>query len=89
MFKNAFWLFGLAVLLFVIFLPGYSRMQDLRQRNRDLHSKIRRLQIENTILEKDARKAQDDPFYKEKVARERMGIVRKGEVPVKVVPQEQ
>lgn len=73
----------------MIFLPGYSRMQDLRQRNRDLHSKIRRLQIENTILEKDARKAQDDPFYKEKVARERMGIVRKGEVPVKVVPQEQ
>jgi cell division protein FtsB len=29
---------------------------------------------------------QNDPLYQEKLAREKMGVVRKGEIPVKIVP---
>jgi len=86
MLRQAFWLFCLAILLFVIFLPGYTRMQDLRVKNLDLQQKIKRLEKENALLENEARRIKEDAFYQEKIARERMGVVRKGEVPVKIVP---
>jgi cell division protein FtsB len=28
-----------------------------------------------------------DPVYQERIAREKMGVVRKGEIPIKIVPQ--
>ena len=85
--KRAFWIFGLAVFMLVLFLPGFSKLQDLREKNRDLESKIRRLNIENALLEVEMKKVSSDPVYQERVAREKMGIVRKGEIPIKIVPQ--
>jgi cell division protein FtsB len=85
-FKKGFWLFGVATFLLVVFLPGYTKLQDLRDRNRDLEDKIRRLHIENALLEQELTHIDNDPMYQEKIAREKMGLVRKGEVPVKIVP---
>ena len=85
--KRAFWIFGLAAVFLVLFLPGFSKLQDLREKNRDLESKIRRLNIENALLEEEMKKVASDPVYQERVAREKMGIVRKGEIPIKIVPQ--
>jgi hypothetical protein len=31
--KKAFWIFGLALLLLVLFLPGYTKLQDQREKN--------------------------------------------------------
>jgi cell division protein FtsB len=85
--KRAFWLFGLAVFLLVVFLPGYSKLQELRDKNRDLLAKIKRLSMENHLLQEELKKIETDPVYQEKIARDQMGVVRKGEIPIKIIPQ--
>ncbi len=85
--KKTFGFFGVFVLLLVIFLPGYTKLQELRDKNRDLEVKIKSLYIENTLLQQELRRIDNDPVYQEKIAREKMGVVRKGEVPVKIVPE--
>ncbi len=74
--------------MFFIFLPGYAKLQDLRERNRDLEAKIKRLNIENALLSQESHLIENDPVYQERIARERMGIVRKGEIPVKIIPRD-
>jgi cell division protein FtsB len=86
--RRAFWLFGISVFLLIIFLPGYTKLQESRDRSRDLEAQIRRLTIENKLLEQELDKIENDPLYQEKIVREKMGVVRKGEVPVKIVPAE-
>jgi len=86
--RKAFWLFGVTVFLLVIFLPGYTKLQELKDRNRDLENKIKRLNIENSLLEQEIGRIQSDPIYQERIAREKLGVVKKGEIPVKIVPQE-
>ncbi|MFH0738582.1 MAG: septum formation initiator family protein [Candidatus Omnitrophota bacterium] len=86
--KKAFWLFGVAVLLLAIFLPGYSKLQEFRDKSRDLEDKIRRLKKENYILQQELVRIENDPVYQEKIARDKMGVVRKGEVPIRIVPQQ-
>ncbi len=85
--KKAFWFFGFAVFFLILFLPGFAKLQGLRDKNRDLETKIRRLSIENALLDEEIKKISRDPDYRERVAREKMGIVRKGEIPIKIVPQ--
>jgi len=86
--KKAFWLFGIAVLLIVLFLPGYARLKQLRDKNRDLEYRIRKLKMENALLGQELKRVENDPLYQEKVAREKMGVVRKGEIPVRIVTEE-
>lgn len=86
--KKAFWLFGIAVLVLLLFLPGYARLQQLKDKNRDLESGIRKLKIENALLGQQLKMVENDPLYQEKIARDKMGAVRKGEIPVKIVPEE-
>ncbi|MCU0651505.1 MAG: septum formation initiator family protein [Candidatus Omnitrophica bacterium] len=86
MLKRAFWLFGITIVLLILFLPGYTKLQDLREKNRDLTVKIKQLQIENALLEQQAKRIETDPVYQEKIARDKMGVVRKGEIPVKIIP---
>mgnify|MGYP000566116238 CR=1 FL=1 len=83
--RKAFWIFASAVLLLAMFLPGYTKLQELRDKNRDLQEKILELKKENYRLSQELKRLNTDPVYQEKVAREQMGIVRKGEVPVKIV----
>ncbi|MDD2928133.1 MAG: septum formation initiator family protein [Candidatus Omnitrophica bacterium] len=85
--KKAFWIFGLAVFILILFLPGLTRLQGLKDKNRDLEDKIKRLNIENALLQQEIIKIENNPVYKEMIAREKMGVVRKGEIPIKIVPQ--
>lgn len=80
-------LLGIIILLLIIFLPGYTKLQELRDKNRDLETQIKRLNIENALLQEEIKRIESDPFYQEKIAREKLGVVRKGEVPVKIVPE--
>jgi len=86
--RKAFWLFGLMVFLLVLFLPGYSKLQELRDKNHELEKNIKKLNIENTLLQEEILRLENNPVYQEKIAREKMGVVRKGEIPFKVVPEE-
>ena len=82
--RKAFWLFGLAVLVLVLFLPGYTKLRELRTKNRQLEEQFRRKAVDNTLLQEELRRVGNDPVYQEKIARDNMGVVRKGEIPVKI-----
>jgi len=88
MLRKGFWLFGISVFLLIVFLPGYTKLQELRDKNRGLETKIKALSVENTLLEQELKKVETDPLYQERIAREKMGVVRKGEIPIVIVPQE-
>ncbi len=85
--KRGFWFFFIAVFLLVLFLPGYTKLQELRDKNRDLEVKIKQLKIENSLLEQELKRVDNDPLYQEKIVREKMGVVRRGEIPLKIVPE--
>ncbi len=86
--KKAFWIFGIAVFGLVLFLPGYTKLQELRDKNHELEDRIKRLKVENSLLAQELKLIESDPVYQEKIAREKMGVVRKGEVPIRIVPEE-
>ena len=89
MFRKAFWIFAFTLFIFILFLPGYLKIQALKDRNRELENRIVVLNTENSILQQEFQKIQTDSDYLEKFAREKTGIVRKGEIPVKIVPNNQ
>lgn len=88
MVKNALSLFIITVVILVVFLPSYSKMQELKQKNLDLEQKIRTLEIKNKKLEQEGRFLKNNPEYLEKVAREKMGLIRQGETVYKIVPEQ-
>ncbi len=88
MVKNALSLFIITVVILVVFLPSYSKMQELKQKNLDLELKIKTLEIRNKKLEQEGRFLKNNPEYLEKVAREKMGLIRQGETVYKIVPEQ-
>jgi len=86
LFKKWFGFFAILVLFLILFLPGYTKVQELRDTNRDLEVKIKKLYKENVLLQEELKLIAEDPVYQEQVAREKMGLVRPGEIPIKIVP---
>ncbi|MFA6357862.1 MAG: septum formation initiator family protein [Candidatus Omnitrophota bacterium] len=82
--RKASWLFGFAVLLLILFLPGYTKLQESRAKNRQIEEKFRKMAIENYLLQEELKRVENDPVYQEKIARDKMGVVRKGEIPIKI-----
>lgn len=82
--KIRYVLLVLVVLLVIIFLPSYSSMQDLKAKNAAYLEEIQQLEAKKEMLIEEKRKLLDDPVYLEKVAREKMGVVREGEVVYKM-----
>ena len=68
------------MVVFVIFLPSYTQIQDLEQKNQEYGQQITRLQRKNQHLNQEHRLLREDPEYLEKVAREKMGLVKDGEI---------
>jgi len=85
--KKAFSIFGVIFFLLIIFLPGYTKLQELRDKNHDLETKIKYLNVENALLQQELKRIEIDPIYQEKIARDKMGVVRKGEIPIKIIPE--
>ena len=86
MIKSALGLFILTIIVLIIFLPSYSKMQDLKQKNLDYKRQIEQLQQKSAELKEEKRLLESDPVYLEKVAREKMGLIREGEVVYKITP---
>ncbi|MDD3374348.1 MAG: septum formation initiator family protein [Candidatus Omnitrophica bacterium] len=87
MFKNAILLFIFALSILVIFLPSYQKMQELKNRNLQYQGQIEDLEEKKARLTEELRRLNDDPEYLEKVGREEMGLIRKGETVYRVVPE--
>lgn len=86
MWKNAIWLFVLALFVLFAFLPSYTQLQDLRFKNVQYEHEVRRLKREQSRLEREKRLLVEDPVYIEKVAREKLGLIKEGEVVYKIMP---
>ena len=88
--RNAFWIFIFALLILVVFLPTFSKKQQLQEKNDQLQAEINSLKEHNAALMAEQKLLEEDPVYLEKVAREKMGVVREGEVIYKInqIPME-
>ena len=84
--RNALWLFIAAIVILVVFLPSYTRLQDLNVRNDDYEKQLVALQQKNSQLRRERELLEKDPVYLEKVAREKMGLIRDGEVVYRLTP---
>jgi cell division protein FtsB len=81
-----FWI--IIIVIGLTFIPGFARLQELKTKNRQLNRQIISLKTENLALQKEVEKLQTDSVYLERVAREKMGVVKKGEVVYHIVPEE-
>ena len=86
LFDWVIFLFILAFFVLAVFVPSYSNMQDLRARNSELLKRIEELKIKNIELVQEKKLLEEDPVYLERVAREKMGIVKEGEVVYRLMP---
>lgn len=69
--------------LVIIFLPSFARYQELNYKNKRLDERIKFLKSENKRLEEEKARLETDITYIEKSAREKLGVVRKGEIVLK------
>lgn len=86
--KN-FRLFIIIFILVLIFLPGFAKLQEMRQKLNDTENRIRQVQRRNAALEERIAQLQNNTQYLEMVAREKMGMVRKGETVLKIVREDE
>jgi len=78
--KIAFYFFLCAVILIAVFLPGFSELQKIRDENEQFKKRIKLLEEHNDKLKHELVKLREDPVYIEKKAREKLGVVKKGEI---------
>ena len=73
--------------LVFIYFPTLMKMYDLHKKNEDYARQIQEMKQKNIDLTEELRMLNDDPMYLEKVAREKMGLTKEGEVIYKIMPQ--
>ncbi len=78
-------LLGITVLV-IIFLPAFAKYQELYYKNKRLEERIGFLRAENKRMEEEKRRLETDITYIEQKAREKLGVVRKGEIVLKEAP---
>jgi cell division protein FtsB len=66
--------------LVVFFLPGYGKLQELKTEREQYKKRISLLEEYNRALQEEIVRMREDPDYLEKKARDKLGIVRKGEI---------
>lgn len=63
-------------------------MNDLEKRNKAFEQQIRDLKAKQIELISENKRLKEDPVYLEKVAREKMGLGKEGEMVIKIIPSE-
>lgn len=78
---------GVIIFIFLLSGPrGLIRLVELKMQQAGLNHEIEGLKEENTRLQQEIDKLIHDPATIEKEAREKLGLVRKGEVIYKFIP---
>lgn len=73
-----------SILIAVVLIPGHMRLKKLKEENERYKKRIEILKEHNEVLEKELLMTTEDPDYIEKKARDKLGIVKKGEVIYKI-----
>lgn len=68
----------------IIFIPGYTKLLSLKNENRNLAQQIKHLKRTNQGLEKELNLLAEDKEYIEKIAREKLGLTKEGEIIYKI-----
>ena len=87
--KRLIFLLLLVFFLGLMFIPGYLRTRALVRENRRLEKQIAEITQANKRMAQEYQMLKNDPLYLEKVAREKLGVVREGEVIYQVLPRRQ
>ena len=74
-----------AAVIFLYAAKAYYIVSQSRQEVRKVEKKLAQLELENKRLREEEAKAKD-PFYLEKLAREKLGLAKKNEIIYKIVP---
>lgn len=85
--KKLILFFVLLIILLLVFLPGFSKYQKLSSECKRLQQRIEELEGNNKQLEEKKYKLEHDIEYIERRAREKLGIVKKGEIPYKIIEE--
>ena len=85
-FKRSFKFYFILGIIIAVFLPPFAKYQELKFKNQKLEEKLESLKLENERLTEEKRLLETDINYVEKKAREKIGVVRKGEIVIKGVP---
>lgn len=72
--------------LVIVFLPAFAKYQELSYKKAKLEERINFLTAENKRLEEERSLLETNITYIEKKAREKLGVVRKGEIVLKDTP---
>ena len=78
-------LYIIIAIIGALFIPPFAKYQELRYKNNKLEERIESLRQENDRLTEEKRLLETDINYVEKKAREKIGVVRKGEIVMKEV----
>ncbi|HPN72845.1 MAG TPA: septum formation initiator family protein [Candidatus Omnitrophota bacterium] len=74
------WFIVCSLALSALFLPGYTKLRELKAERARYQQRIAILEEYNRALQEEIERMREDPDYLEKKARDKLGIVRKGEV---------
>ncbi|MBM3252969.1 MAG: septum formation initiator family protein [Candidatus Omnitrophica bacterium] len=85
--KNPYVFIGL-IIIFAIFLPGLTKKHELIERKEFLERESKKLYDENKSLLKETDRLKRDPYYQEKVIREKLGYIKEGEIILRLEPRE-
>jgi cell division protein FtsB len=80
--------FIIICVLAVLFFPGFAKFQELKQKLSDTEAKLRQTQKRNAFLEERIGQLKTNQDSLEIVAREKMGVVKKGETVLKLIRED-
>ncbi len=81
--------FIIIILLVLCYIPGFAKFQELKQKFKDTQAEVRKVQKQNLALEKEIARLKNSQDYLEIVAREKMGVVKKGETVIKIIREDE
>ncbi len=71
---------AIALAIGTIFWPQFMKYEELKRSEKSLELRIDSEQVKNTKLRQEEHSMRTDPDYVEKVAREKLGLVKPGEM---------
>ena len=87
--KKLILFFVVVVILALIFFPSFSKYQKLSSEQRRLEERIEELERTNKQLEEEKYKLETDIEYIERRAREKLGVVKKDEIPYRIIEEDE
>jgi len=81
--------FIVVFIIMLMFLRPFSKLRELNMKNKVLMEEIEYLKKANKTLGEEKKALEEDLGFVEKRAREKIGVVKEGEIIYKIIPEEE